>query len=181
MKLLQYLSFILFEFLTSFPLVWPMLVHERLLQLILIIQTSPQALQLSLYSNKKKLCAAPISILQFSRLLLLQLLFFSSFFLLCVLVLITTLTLDSVIFNTGKAKGLQTMVQDSITDTRWKGLLVTYIFVSFLSSFSLIVMLFVCLSNALLAQTSLLLLAISVMVFVTATAKWLQQVVERGC
>lgn len=103
------------------------------------------------------------------RVLLLDLLYLIPIPLLNLLTAITT----SANYAGARPLGLQDMLHDSITKTRWKGPLVTYIYKFLFSSISLIIVAFFILLGPLLLSRNVMLLLVSMMGAIIALGIWL--------
>ena len=165
-------SFIPLATIVSLPLFCITLLHEWLLQHILMEASfSPQLSELPPNSNAVTRLTHMMS--GTGRVLLLALLYLIPIQLLNLLTAVTTVYSASAIHAGARPLGLQDMLRNSVAKTRWKGPLVTYIYTFLLSNLSLMVIVFFILLGPLLVSGNVLLLLVSMMGVIIAFGIWL--------
>ncbi|RVX10527.1 hypothetical protein CK203_016962 [Vitis vinifera] len=165
-------SFIPLATIVSLPLFCITLLHELLLQHILMeASLSPQLRKLP--PNSNSLAVTRLTHMMSGRVLLLALLYLIPIQFLNLLTAVTTVYSASAIHAGARPLGLQDMLHNSIAKTRWKGPLVTYVYTFLLSNISSMVIVFFILLGPLLVSRNVLLLLVSMMGVMIALGIWL--------
>ncbi|KAL6351349.1 hypothetical protein AAG906_035141 [Vitis piasezkii] len=165
-------SFIPLATIVSLPLFCITLLHELLLQHILMeASLSPQLRKLP--PNSNSLAVTRLTHMMSGRVLLLALLYLIPIQFLNLLTAVTTVYSASAIHAGARPLRLQDMLHNSIAKTRWKGPLVTYVYTFLLSNISSMVIVFFILLGPLLVSRNVLLLLVSMMGVIIALGIWL--------
>ena len=165
-------SFIPLATIVSLPLFCITLLHELLLQHILMeASLSPQLRKPP--PNSNSLAVTRLTHMMSGRVLLLALLYLIPIQFLNLLTAVTTVYSASAIHAGARPLGLQDMLHNSIAKTRWKGPLVTYVYTFLLSNISSMVIVFFILLGPLLVSRNVLLLLVSMMGVMIALGIWL--------